>query len=50
MKYPDKKKSYHSKGRGPSQPALSLNNITAASLQAMLSKAVDNILSSANKS
>ena len=50
MKYPDKKKSYHSKGRGPRQPALSLNNFTTVSLQAMISKAVDNILSSANKS
>jgi hypothetical protein len=50
MKYPDKKESYHLKGRGPSQPALSLNNVTAASLQAMLSKAVNTILSSANKS
>ncbi len=50
MEYPDKKKSYHSKGRDPSQPAVSLNNVTAASLQAMLSKAVDNILSSTNKS
>jgi hypothetical protein len=50
MKYPDKKKSYHSKGRGPSQPALSLNKVTTASLQAMLSKAVDNILSIDNKS
>jgi hypothetical protein len=50
MKYPDKKKSYHAKGRGPSQPALPLNNVTTASIQAMLSKAVDNILSPANKS
>ena len=50
MKYPDKKKFYHSKGRGPSQPAFPLNNVTAASLQAMPSKAVDNIRSPANKS
>ena len=49
MQYPDQKKSYHAKGRGPSQPALSLNNVTAASLQAMFSKAVDNILLSTKK-
>ena len=49
MKYPDKKKSFNAKGCGPSQPALFLNNVTTASLQAMLSKAVDNILSPANK-
>jgi hypothetical protein len=45
MKYPDKKKSYHAKGRGPSHPALSLNNVTTDALQAMLSKAVDTITS-----
>jgi hypothetical protein len=49
IKYPEKKRSYHAKGRGPSQPALSLNNVSTASLQAMLSKAVDNILSPTNK-
>ena len=48
--YPDKKRAYNARGRAPPQSVLPLTNITSAeSLQAMLSKAVDDVLSSANK-
>jgi hypothetical protein len=49
MKYPDKKSAFLSKGRSSSQATIHLNNITVSSLQAMLSQAVENVLSSANK-
>jgi hypothetical protein len=49
VKFPDKKKAFNARGRGPAQPALSLNNVTTESLQAMIAKAVDNVLSSADK-
>ncbi len=49
VKYPDKK--VHSiKRKSARTTSLPLNNITVASLQAMVSKAVDNVLSSTNKS
>jgi hypothetical protein len=48
-KYPDKKRAYNARGRGPPQSVLPLNNITSESLQSMLSKAVDSVLASANK-
>ena len=48
-KYPDKKRAYNARGRAPPQLVLPLTNITTESLQAMLSKAVDHVLSSANK-
>ena len=48
-KYQDKKRAYNARGRALPQSVLPLTNITSESLQAMLSKAVDNVLSSANK-
>ena len=49
LKNHEKKKAFHSRGRGPPGTILPLNNITTYSLQAMISQAVDNVLSSANK-
>jgi hypothetical protein len=49
LKHPEKKKAFHSRGRGPPRAVLSLNNITTSSLQAMISQAIDNVLASANK-
>jgi hypothetical protein len=49
LKQPEKKKAFHSKGRGPPGYILPLNNITTSSLQAMISQAIDKVLSSANK-
>jgi hypothetical protein len=46
MKFADKKRAYNSRGRGPSAPPISLNNITPASLQAMISQAVENVIAS----
>jgi hypothetical protein len=46
LKFPDKKRAYNSRGRGPSAPPLPLNNITTASLQAMISQAVENVIAS----
>ena len=48
-KYPDKKKAYNARGRAPPQSVLPLTDINSESLQAMLSKAVENVISSANK-
>ena len=45
----EKKKAFHSRGRGPPGTALPLKKITTFSLQAMISQAVVNVLSSANK-
>jgi hypothetical protein len=50
VKYPDKKKSFLSREKTLSKPVLPLHNITVDTLQAMISKAVDNVLASANKS
>jgi hypothetical protein len=47
LKHPEKKKDFHSRGRGPPRPFLPLNNITTSYLQAMISQAVDNVLASA---
>jgi hypothetical protein len=47
--HPEKKKAFHSRGRGPPRSVLPLDNITTSSLQAMISQAVDNVLASANK-
>ena len=49
LKCPEKKKAFHSKGRGPPGAVLPLNNITTTSFQAIISQAVDNVLASANK-
>jgi hypothetical protein len=49
IKYPNKKKTFLLKGRCPSQDTLPLNIIIVSSLLAMLSQAVDNVLSSASK-
>jgi len=46
VQFPDKKWSYNARGRGPSTPTLPLNNITTASLQAMISQAVENVIAS----
>ena len=46
VKFPDKKNYYNARGRGPSAPTLPLNNITTASLQAMISQAVENVIAS----
>jgi hypothetical protein len=46
VKFPDKKRAYNSRGRGPSAPPLPLNNITTASLQAMISQTVENVIAS----
>ena len=46
VKFPDKKRSYNARGRGPSAPTLPLNNITTASLQALISQAVENVIAS----
>ncbi len=43
-KFPQKKKSYNERGRRPNAPPLPLNNIPAASLQAMISQAVENVI------
>jgi hypothetical protein len=48
-KYPDKKRAFNNKRGGASQPTLSLNNVSTESLQAMLTQAVDSMLSSATK-
>jgi hypothetical protein len=42
VKFPDKKRSYNARRRGPFAPTLYLNNITTASHQAMISQAVEN--------
>jgi hypothetical protein len=49
LKHPEKKKAFHSRGRGPPGAVLPLNNITTSSLQAMISQAVGDVLASANK-
>jgi hypothetical protein len=49
LKHLEKKKAFHTRGRGPPGAVLPLNNITTSSLQAMISHAVDNVLASANK-
>ncbi len=49
IKEPVKKKTIILKGLRPSQATLPLNNITVSSLQAMLSQAGDDVLSSAKK-
>ncbi len=43
VKFPDRKRSYNARGR---EPTLPLNNITTASLQAMISQAVENVIAS----
>ena len=48
-KYPDKKKAFNSRERCPPHAVLSLVDINIESLQAMLSKAVDNVLYMAKK-
>ena len=48
-KYPEKKRAYNARCRAPPQPVLPLTSITTESLHAMLSEAVDHVLSSANK-
>ncbi len=37
VKFPEKKRSYNERGRRPNAPPLPLNNISTASLQAMIS-------------
>jgi len=49
LNHHEKKKAFHSRGRGPPGAVLPLNNITTSSLQAMISQAVDNVLAFANK-
>jgi hypothetical protein len=49
LKHHEKKKVFHSRGRGPPGAVIPLNTITTSSLQAMISQAVDNVLASANK-
>jgi hypothetical protein len=49
MKYPEKKKTFHSKGRAP-QPVLPLHNITSSSLESMIAKAVEGVIAKANHS
>jgi len=46
VKFPEKKRAYNSRRRGPSTPPLPLNNITTASLQAMISQAVEIVIAS----
>ena len=45
-KFPNKRKSYNDRGSRPNAPPLPLNNITTASLQAMISQAVENVIAS----
>ncbi len=45
-KIPEKKRSYNERGRRPNAAPLSLNNISTASLQAMISQAVENVIAS----
>jgi hypothetical protein len=45
-KFPEKRRSYNERGRRPNAPPLPLNNITTASLQAMISQAVENVIAS----
>jgi hypothetical protein len=45
-KFPDKRRSYNDRGSRPKAPPLPLNNITTASLQAMISQAVENVIAS----
>jgi hypothetical protein len=49
MKYPEKKKTFHSKGRAP-HPVLPLHNITSSSLESMIAKAVEGVIAKANHS
>jgi len=44
VQFPQKKRSYNGRGSRSSAPPLPLNNITAESLQAMISQAVDNVI------
>ena len=44
--FPEKRRSYNERGRRPNAPPLPLNNITTASLQAMISQAVENVIAS----
>ena len=44
--FPEKRRSYNERGRRPNAPPLPLNNITTASLQAMISQAVENAIAS----
>ena len=43
-KFPDKRRSYNDRGCRPNAPPLPLNNNTTASLQAMISQAVENVI------
>ena len=44
--FPEKRRSYNDRGSRPNAPPLPLNNITTASLQAMISQAVENVIAS----
>ncbi len=45
-KFPEKKRSYNDRVSRPNAPPIPLNNITTASLQAMISQAVENVIAS----
>jgi len=48
LNHSEKKKDFHSRGRGPPGAVLPLNNITTSSLHAMISQAVDSLCDSSS--